>query len=113
MDLYAVFDLTSAATPADIARAYLRLARRYHPGINPGSRLGALRFRQVQDAYEILGDPGRRQQYDQGGRQDAATDAVIAFEGFDFSVTAQGSEAATFSELFSDVFQQAARRALD
>lgn len=113
MDLYAVLDLTSAATPADIERAYLRLARRYHPGINPGDRLGAVRFRQVQEAYEILGDPGRRQQYDQGGRNDVAGTPVIAFEGFDFSVAAQGDAAATFSELFSDVFQDAARRALD
>ena len=112
MDLYAVLDLTSAATPADIERAYLRLARRYHPGINPGDRLGAVRFRQVQEAYEILGDPGRRQQYDQGGRKDAANGAVIAFEGFDFSAAAQGNDAATFSELFADVFQDAARRAL-
>ena len=113
MDLYAVLDLTSAASPADIERAYLRLARRYHPGINPGDRLGAVRFRQVQEAYEILGDPGRRQQYDQNGQKDAAASAVIAFEGFDFSVAAQGNDAATFSELFSDVFQDAARRALD
>jgi len=113
MDLYAVLDLTSAATPADIERAYLRLARRYHPGINPGDRLGAVRFKQVQEAYEVLGDPGRRQQYDQGARRDAAAGAVIAFEGFDFSVAAQGNEAATFSELFADVFQDAARRALN
>ena len=113
MDLYAVLDLTSAASPADIERAYLKLARRYHPGINPGDRLGAVRFRQVQEAYEVLGDPGRRQQYDQGGRSTAAGSAVIAFEGFDFSVAAQGNDAATFSELFADVFQDAARRALD
>ena len=113
MDLYAVLDLTSAATPADIERAYLRLARRYHPGINPGDRLGAVRFRQVQEAYEILGDPGRRRQYDQGDRTASAGGAVMAFEGFDFSVAAQGNEAATFSELFADVFQDAARRALD
>jgi molecular chaperone DnaJ len=113
MDLYAVLDLTSAATPADIERAYLRLARRYHPGINPGDRLGAVRFRQVQEAYEILGDPGRRQQYDQGGRTETADGPVIAFEGFDFSVAAQGNEAATFSELFADVFQDAARRVVD
>ena len=48
MDLYSVLDLMPAATPADIERAYLRLARRYHPGINPGDRLAADRFRQVQ-----------------------------------------------------------------
>jgi molecular chaperone DnaJ len=113
MDLYAVLDLTSAATPADIERAYLRLARRYHPGINPGDRLGAVRYRQVQEAYEVLGDPARRQQYDQGHRRSAPAGAVIAFEGFDFSAAAQGAQAATFSELFADVFQDAARRAID
>lgn len=113
MDLYAVLDLTSAASPADIERAYLRLARRYHPGINPGDRLGAVRYRQVQEAYEVLGDPARRQQYDQGVRGAAAAGAVIAFDGFDFSSTAQGAEAATFSELFADVFQDAARRVFD
>ena len=88
MDLYAILELTSAATPADIERAYLRLARRYHPGINPGDRLGAVRFKQVQEAYEVLGDPERRQQYDRGARNDAPAGAVIAFEGFDFSVAA-------------------------
>jgi molecular chaperone DnaJ len=114
MDLYAVLDLTSAATPADIERAYLRLARRFHPGINPGDRLGAERYRQVQAAYEILGDPGRRQQYDQGQlQQTSVAGTVIAFEGFDFSAAARGADAATFSELFADVFQDAARRALD
>lgn len=115
MDLYAILEVTPAATPADIERAYLRLARRYHPGINPGDRLGAVRYKQVQEAYEVLGDPGRRHQYDQGARNSAPTGggAIIAFEGFDFSVTAQGNEAATFSELFADVFQDAARRARD
>lgn len=113
MNLYAVLDLTSAATPADIERAYLRLARRYHPGINPGDRLGAERFRQVQEAYAVLGDSERRQQYDQGlHRQPVVPGTVIAFEGFDFSAPAQGADAATFSELFADVFQDAARRAL-
>lgn len=114
MDLYSVLDLMPAATPADIERAYLRLARRYHPGINPGDRLSAERFRQVQEAYAVLGDPARRQQYDQGqhGRPVATVEAAIAFEGFDFSAAAHGSEAATFSEMFADVFQDAARRAI-
>ncbi len=114
MDLYGVLDLTPAATSADIERAYLRLARRYHPGINPGDRLGAERFRQVQQAYEVLGDPGRRDQYDAGRhrRPAASIEASVEFDGFDFSAMAQGAEAATFSELFADVFQDAARRAV-
>ena len=41
MDFYALLGLTRAATTADIARAYRRLARRYHPGINPGDRAAA------------------------------------------------------------------------
>jgi molecular chaperone DnaJ len=114
MDLYSVLDLMPAATTADIERAYLRLARRYHPGINPGDRLAAQRFQQVQGAYEVLGDPVRRQQYDQGQhvRPVATVEATIAFEGFDFSAPAHGAEAATFSEMFADVFHDAARRAI-
>ncbi len=48
----------------DIKRAYRRLARRYHPDINPGDRAAAVRFRAVADAYEMLADPERRRQYD-------------------------------------------------
>ncbi len=113
MDLYGALDLTPAATPADIERAYLRLARRYHPGINPGDRLGAERFRQVQEAYEVLGDPARRRQYDEGQHgQRGVVETTIAFDGFDFTSAVQGAEAATFSELFADVFQDATRRAM-
>ncbi len=114
MDLYGALDLTPAATSADIERAFLRLARRYHPRINPGDRLAEERFRHVQQAYEVLGDPDRRHDYDRSLTQRHATvDTAIAFEGFDFSAPAQGHEAATFSEMFSDVFQDAARRATE
>lgn len=115
MDLYSVLDVTPAATPAEVERAYLRLARRYHPGINPGDRLAADRFRQVQEAYEVLGDAARRREYDQrqpgqSGRTASVVETTISFEGFDFSAQAQGGEAATFSEMFADVFQDAARK---
>jgi len=115
MDLYGALDLTPAATPADIERAYTRLARRYHPGINPGDRLGAERFRQVQEAYGVLADAGRRRQYDAGRlrRSAAVLEAAVEFDGFDFSAAVHGAEAATFSELFADVFQDAARRAVE
>jgi molecular chaperone DnaJ len=113
MDLYGALDLDGTATSADIERAYLRLARRYHPRINPGDRRAEERFHQVQQAYEVLGDPERRRDYDRdrGARRPAVVEAEIAFEGFDFSAMAQGHEAATFSEMFADVFQDAARRA--
>jgi len=112
VDLYGALDLDASATAADIERAYLRLARRYHPRINPGDRLAEARFRQVSQAYEVLGNADRRREYDRSRTFEHPTtvEATIAFEGFDFSALAQGHDAATFSEMFSDVFQDAARR---
>lgn len=105
MDLYAVLGLAPGATMTDIKRAYRRLARRYHPGINPGDRAAEAMFHRISEAYETLVDPARRQQYDAGGRAAAARPAAATFEfsGFDFSVAAHGAQAATFSELFADV----------
>lgn len=113
MDFYALLGLTRAATTADIARAYRRLVRRYHPGINPGDRAAAERYRQLQEAYAVLADAERRREYDRIGATVAAptVTATVAFEGFDFSRAADGPVAATFSELFADVFQDAAREA--
>ncbi|GMV23461.1 MAG: chaperone protein DnaJ 1 [Acidimicrobiia bacterium] len=112
MDLYGALDLAPSATAAEIERAYLRLARRYHPGINPGDRRAEERYRQVQEAYDVLGSPERRREYDQRRVVRPATtiEASISFEGFDFGSGAHGHEAATFSEMFADVFQDAARR---
>src|SRR5688572_3545624 len=104
MDFYVVLGLGREATIADIKRAYRRLARKYHPDINPGDDTAAAIFRHVAEAYEILSNPERRGQYDSGQRM-PASDAAIAFEGFDFTTLAQGREAGTFSELFAEMFQ--------
>ena len=105
MDLYAVLGLAPGASNADIKRAYRRLARRYHPGINPGDRAAEALFHRITEAYETLADPARRQQYDNGPRVAPARDERRSFEfsGFDFSVAAHGAQAATFTELFADV----------
>ncbi len=112
MDLYQVLGVPRNAAPADVERAYLRLARRYHPGINPGDGVSAELYRRVQDAYAVLGDTERRRDYDRGGASApvATAETNVAFQGFDFSSLAEGASAATFSELFADVFQDAARR---
>lgn len=114
MDLYALLGVSRAASAGEIERAYRRLARRYHPGINPGDRAAAEMFHRVQQAFEVLGNVERRREYDRGaGAAPAAVtaDPALAFEGFDFSFTAEGPMAATFTELFSDVFQDVAREA--
>jgi molecular chaperone DnaJ len=110
MDLYTLLGLSRTASEADIERAYRRLARLYHPGVNPGDRVSQERYREVQEAYVVLGDATRRREYDRGPAPPPARPAepAVAFEGFDFSAAAEGPLAATFAELFSDVFKQAA-----
>src|ERR1051325_10010709 len=66
MDLYIVLGLQHGASEADIRRAYRRLARRFHPDINPGDGAAEVRFRQIVQAYETLIDPERRSRYDSG-----------------------------------------------
>jgi molecular chaperone DnaJ len=111
-DLYALLGITPAASAADVDRAHRRLSRRYHPGINPGDEVAAAMYRQIQNAYQILMDADRRRQYDLGVvTVRTAPESAVAFEGFDFSSAAEGHLAATFSELFADVFEHAAREA--
>jgi molecular chaperone DnaJ len=114
MDFYALLGVTRAASAADIDRAYRRLARRYHPGVNPGDRAAAERYQHLQEAYAVLADADRRRKYDRGAPSEvpaSTVTATVAFEGFDFSRAAEGPVAATFAELFADVFRDAAREA--
>ncbi|MEI6668602.1 MAG: J domain-containing protein [Acidobacteriota bacterium] len=110
MDLYELLGVAPVAGLEEIKRAYRRLARRYHPDINPGDRTAAVRFRAVVEAYEVLIDPDRRREYDLLGRSGVAGEvtATFGFEGFDFSVHAvDGAAASTFGDLFADVIHDA------
>jgi len=109
MDLYALLGLAPGASTADIKRAYRRLSRRFHPGINPGDRAAEQMFQRISEAYETLVDPDRRRVYDAAGSQPPeGTTATFEFAGFDFSSAAHGAQAATFTELFADVLNPAA-----
>ena len=70
-------------------------------------------YRQIQQAYARARRRERRREYDRGAGAEnrASVEAGVAFAGFDFSAPAEGPLAATFSELFADVFQDAAREA--
>ena len=106
LDFYVILGVERSATRDEVGRAYRRLARRYHPGINPGDDEAEAFFRIVTEAYETLRDPARRRQYDvHGAREHASRPAPIEFQGFDFSPGGSSSgNSATFAELFSDVF---------
>lgn len=111
MDLFVVLGLAQGATEAEIKRAYRRLARRFHPDINPGDRTAEARFRQILDAYETLIDPARRARYESGQGVDAGGERrASGFEGFDFS--SRGVDhSATFGDLFAEVLTERGTRA--
>jgi molecular chaperone DnaJ len=108
MDYYLLLGLGPGATEGEIKRAYRRLARKFHPDINPGDQAAEIRFRRILEAYETLVDPQRRRLYDAGTPGVEQEDPSLSFDGFDFSVIGDNAAGATFSELFADVFRRSA-----
>ncbi len=106
MDFYVVLGVERTASLNDIKRAFKRLARKYHPDINPGDRMAVAQFREISEAYETLSDPDRRKRYDLAGEVVVTSSATFGFEGFDFTAGAAGSAGSTFGDLFADLLQQ-------
>jgi molecular chaperone DnaJ len=112
MDLYIVLGLDQRASERDIKRAYRRLARRFHPDINPGDHTAEARFRQIVEAYETLVDPSRRSRYDAGHQVEPDRRRTSEFEGFDFS--ARGADySATFGDLVAEVLSERGARPIE
>jgi molecular chaperone DnaJ len=104
MDLYELLGIARGATLIEIKRSYKRLARKYHPDINPGDNAAEARFKEITRAYETLSDPDRRLRYDAGVLSAASASVSFEFEGFDFSGGASPGEGPTFGDLFADIF---------
>ncbi|MEW6143088.1 MAG: DnaJ C-terminal domain-containing protein [Chloroflexota bacterium] len=68
-DYYAILGVSRNASEQEIKQAYRRLARRYHPDVNPGDKSAEARFKEVNEAHEVLSDSEKRRKYDQYGDQ--------------------------------------------
>jgi molecular chaperone DnaJ len=68
VDLYKALEVSKDASQDEIRRSYRRLARKYHPDANPGDRGAEERFKEIQQAYEVLSKPEKRREYDEGPR---------------------------------------------
>ena len=66
-DYYATLGVTKTASDKDIKQAFRKLARKYHPDVNPGDKAAEARFKEINEAYEVLGDPASRKKYDELG----------------------------------------------
>ncbi|MCX6567751.1 MAG: molecular chaperone DnaJ [Candidatus Aminicenantes bacterium] len=105
-DFYQVLGVARGASLVDIKKAYRKLARKYHPDLNPGDKTAEARFKEIQEAYATLSDPKKRSHYDQFGQAGDMPPGAGSerrggpgFEGFDFS----GSGSSTFRDFF-DLF---------
>jgi molecular chaperone DnaJ len=123
-DYYQTLGVDRNAAADDIRKAYRKLARKHHPDLNPGDKAAEERFKKVQEAYDVLSDPKKKQMYDQvgfysengmPGANTGARGPQMDFGGFDFSdlfnrgarsgaAGAAGTGAGT--ENFQDVFNQ-------
>src|SRR4030095_11219644 len=113
-DLYIILEVRRTASVNEIKRAFRKLARRYHPDVNPGDRQAEDRFKRITEAYEILSNPLKRQFYDVNGfytdgvlEQHGSDGWAFSFRGFDFTT----SNHSQFGEIFSDLLgRQPVRR---
>ena len=125
-DYYETLSVPRGASEEDIRKAYRKLARKYHPDLNPGDKSAEDRFKNVQEAYDILSDPKKREMYDHfgfysengypgaGPGPGTRGHPNMDFNGFDFSEVfreaSAGSDSrkrdnSSFRDIFSNLFR--------
>ncbi len=119
-DYYEVLGIKRDAKPEEIKKAYRRLARKYHPDVNPGDKASEERFKLTTEAHDVLSDPKKRSVYDRFGQySDNLADAAARgagpttgrtgapgfdFTGFDWGTSTGSGGGTSFRDIFSDLF---------
>lgn len=100
-DYYEVLGVPKNADENELKRAYRAMARKYHPDVNPNNPEAAEKFKELNEAYQVLSDPKKRQMYDQFGHSGVDGQGFGGFEGFgqDF-----GGIGDIFGDILSDFF---------
>lgn len=106
-DYYEVLGVSKDADDAALKKAYRQLAKKYHPDMNPGDKEAEAKFKEASEAYAVLSDPQKRQQYDQFGHA-AFEQGGSGGGGFDF--TNMGDMGDIFGDIFGDLFGGGSRR---
>ena len=96
-DYYEVLGVSKSASDSELKSAYRKLAKKYHPVMNPGDKEAEAKFKEASEAYSVLSDPDKRRQYDQFGHAAFEGGAGGGAGGFDFS----GMD---MSDIFGDIF---------
>ena len=106
-DYYKTLGVDKKASAEEIKKAYRKLARKYHPDRNPDDKEAEERFKEISQAHDVLGDPEKRKQYDNGSGSFAGGAPVVlasaAFGNFDFDASSMG-------DILSNLFGGGRRR---
>ena len=119
-DYYQILGVKKDAKADEIKKSYRRLARKHHPDVNPGDKASEDKFKEVQEAYDVLSDEKKRKVFDRFGYYadnldpDSPFGAAAGsagggtggfdFSGFDFSSTGASGTGSSFRDIFSDLF---------
>lgn len=97
-DYYDILGVSRNATQDEIKKAYRKLARQYHPDLNPNNKEAEEKFKEISEAYQVLSDPEKRKIYDQYGHAGLSGAGAGGYEGFSYG----GYSRKDIEDLFSD-----------